>query len=370
MKKLLAVCLLCGLLLKGCVPGGVQTISMDKSNDPDDATSGLGKPAAEAVHINPFTGLALPSGVAATRPVVVFVDNVQHNRPSQGLSLADIVFETVVWGDISRFAALYSDYKAMPVVGAVREMHMPLLQCVFAAQPVLVSDAVSAPAAAWMEQENYFPYLFDTRYGQTVTWRNTKKMAEGRPTEHCNYTDGGNFAAAVQVYGTDMQADADAALFSFSSTEQDAGDIERIKVPSQSMEIDFSETYATRFFYDAATAQYGMEQKDLDGNYAKSIDGNTGQQLYFDNIVVLFADVEQREQTGQDAFNDVVDIQFAAGGRGFYCQGGRAVSLTWQKNTERTPFQMETEWEPLTLRPGRTYVAVVDKSREAFFSLG
>ena len=59
---------------------------------------------------NPLTGLAKaddwPEGM---RPLAVMLDNVQAALPQRGLQSADLVYEMVTEGGITRLMAVYSD---------------------------------------------------------------------------------------------------------------------------------------------------------------------------------------------------------------------------------------------------------------------
>src|SRR5436190_597458 len=53
------------------------------------------------------------------RPLGVMIENHEESRPQSGLSFADVVYEAVAEGGITRFMAVYYCQDA-PVVGAVR----------------------------------------------------------------------------------------------------------------------------------------------------------------------------------------------------------------------------------------------------------
>ena len=69
----------------------------------------------------PFTGLAAPSATAALAPafVVKMGNNNDQSRPQQGLAQADIVYEELIEGLKTRFAAVFQT-EVPPWVGPVR----------------------------------------------------------------------------------------------------------------------------------------------------------------------------------------------------------------------------------------------------------
>jgi Protein of unknown function (DUF3048) N-terminal domain/Protein of unknown function (DUF3048) C-terminal domain len=70
----------------------------------------------------PLTGLADPGGQSLTRPALsVKVENTPDARPQAGIDQADVVYEEVVEGNITRFVAIFNS--AVPdVIGPVRSV--------------------------------------------------------------------------------------------------------------------------------------------------------------------------------------------------------------------------------------------------------
>jgi hypothetical protein len=70
----------------------------------------------------PLTGLVDPSGQSLTRPALsVKVENTSAARPQAGIDAADVVYEEVVEGNITRFVAIFNS--TVPnVIGPVRSV--------------------------------------------------------------------------------------------------------------------------------------------------------------------------------------------------------------------------------------------------------
>jgi hypothetical protein len=74
------------------------------------------------IPVAPLTGLPDPSGVSLTRAALsVKIENTPDARPQSGLDAADLVYEEVVEGGITRFWAVFSS-NAPEVVGPVRSV--------------------------------------------------------------------------------------------------------------------------------------------------------------------------------------------------------------------------------------------------------
>lgn len=87
------------------------------------ASGGASGPTTTTVPaIAPLTGLALADRAKAARPALtVKIENPPQARPQSGLDVADVVYEEVVEGGITRFLAVFQSTDA-PLVGPVRSV--------------------------------------------------------------------------------------------------------------------------------------------------------------------------------------------------------------------------------------------------------
>jgi hypothetical protein len=129
---------------------------------------------------SPLTGVA---GPAPTRPaLVVKIDNAPKARPQVGLNQADVVFEELVEGGITRFAAVFHSQDSDPVgpvrsarstdIGVASALHRPLFAYsgangVFEEQvrraPLVDVGAKAAPDRYYRERSRRVPYNLFSR---------------------------------------------------------------------------------------------------------------------------------------------------------------------------------------------------------------
>jgi hypothetical protein len=109
------------------------TPTTDGSIEPDAPGTGSATTSTTVipaeVTVLPLTGLP-DEGVGPRPALVVKVDNHDRARPQFGLSDADVVYEEIVEGGLTRFAAVFHSRDADPVgpVRSVRTSDFPLLQ--------------------------------------------------------------------------------------------------------------------------------------------------------------------------------------------------------------------------------------------------
>ncbi len=81
-----------------------------------------GTVTTEGAPLAPLTGLADPSGATKSRPsIAVKIDNAPEARPQSGLDVADIVYEEVVEGGVTRLIAVFHS-TAPELAGPVRSV--------------------------------------------------------------------------------------------------------------------------------------------------------------------------------------------------------------------------------------------------------
>lgn len=112
----MAVVAALALLLSACGGGDSKAATPDPTTTVAPTTTTAAPPTA------PLTGLPDPSGASHGRPVLsVKVENTPDARPQAGIEQADVLYEEVVEGGITRFVAMFNS-EVPAVVGPVRSV--------------------------------------------------------------------------------------------------------------------------------------------------------------------------------------------------------------------------------------------------------
>jgi len=296
---------------------------------------GVTKPAPPTC---PLTGKPLPGDRPAPHhPVLaVKVENTSEAYPLAGLDKADIVYEEVVEGGITRFAAIF-DCGTSPRVGPVRSARTtdPKILLQFGSKPLLgfsgASGAVmhvvrqagviemveGAPAAAFSrDASRQVPHNLFTNTAKL--WAAGKKLAKDDPSPR--------------------------PVFTYSST-----------VPSPSKKG----LSATVVFSGLATADWRWQG----GRYVRFLNGapmrlEDGAPLATDNVVI------QQVATTQSTLHDVLgypspEVTMIGKGKAWVLRDGRLITGTWTRSSlsQATVFRTK-RGDEITLAPGTTYVAL------------
>lgn len=337
-------------------------------NQPEPTAEPTPEPTPLPYEANVLTGyekdLDYPEGQRIT---AVMVNNLTTCRPQRGLSAAQMLFEIKVEGGITRFMALFNDYNQIPTIGPVRSARDQFFRLVLPWQPLYVHIGQSVVQKQYIEDFDYDEWNLEGNFDGKLYFRNSNRRnwaGNSVATEHTAYSSGELIADYINRKEVDDRRSYNSTFFNFVDYRQPAqvptgafveGDNEAGRVT-----VRHSQSYRTRFDYDAALGQYKMAQYYSPiGGYRDTIDENNDQQLAFDNVIVLFTDIHV--YPGHEA-KDLQYAEYSWGGVGYYCYGGKIEKIRWQKGAPLDALQLvtyDTE-DPLYINCGKSYVTVVD----------
>ena len=214
-------------------------------------------------------------------------------------------------------------------------------------------------------------------YGR-VNWAGKSYNAGSLALEHTMYTNADNIANYISSQNVDMNRTYNSTFFNFVdyrlgttrdlSNSLDSAYSDKygpVVSDGQYIEIEHSQSYKTRFIYDESTNEYKMQQNYSDGQWRDTVDEAADNKvLTFPNVIVLYTDIHTypgHEKT------DLQYVEYAWGGVGYYCYGGKCEKIYWQKGTPLEALRLYYLNEdgtcsdtPLEVNTGKSYVAVTD----------
>ncbi len=360
-KKMIKRCIglaLATLLTVGVVACGQSDTESEAHIPPPGGTSSSGTVGEEStgeastVDAAYLTGLEKGADYPEGQRVIgVMVNNIINSRPTSGLSEASVVYEMRVEGGITRFMAVFEDYKNMPKVGSVRSARDQFFQLLVPSFGFYLHDGPNQnqPVIQMIEDQEYGE--FDLTPDLGISWRDPDRA--GMPLEYTEYTDGETVAQAVEEFGLDDQRTYNSTLFAFTPFDEEPRVLEGGAAPS--VAVVHSESYRNLFEYESSSNRYMMSQFDSSG-MSPAIDDNNGEQLGFDNLLVLFTIMHNYPNS------ELVQVGFDSG-IGYYFNGGNYEVVRWKKGGPQQPLQIfvnDTTETTNYLNPGTTYVAMVD----------
>ncbi len=289
----------------------------------------------------PLTGLPAPSPEATQiRVVSVKIENSPEARPQTGLDKADVVYEVIAEGGITRFHTLFQS-QTPPVVGPVRSARPPDLTVIqqyhsllaHVGGPTAVRAALAANTTLYNDMDQFF--------NPTAYWRSK------RPAPHNMYLD----ITKLRGLATTKRG--------YAATETITGfEFAKASVPSTptvtSITVPMSSANKVLWRFDAAS---GLYARSINGK--PHVDAVTGKQLTARNVVVLWAKITP--YPGDK--HGVVNIGFTGSGRVSVFIGGQRFDGTWEAGVDAPPHFRTADGVPIKLDPGNTWIQVLNTAQ-------
>lgn len=326
------------------------------------------------LYINPLTKTGAAADPSGLRPMAVVVDNSVNALPHQtGLCDADILCETLTAPGITRFLALYSDYRAVGEICNIRAARVHDVKIAAGFNAFLVChgghadtteeyDFFSAVKKAYGSDKGYI----DTMEESAWNARNGEKLGTIRyydnyrtdlrydtvvTPEAIELTEGGG--SSFRQSGSSIKGDCkNPFVFSDGAAGDDATEATLTFTASGvSSNLEKSVT----FRYDGESGKYLRYEGSR-----PHVDAKSGEQLDFTNVVVLLTDVKYIAGDS-DVDPLTTDVAVYGSGTGYCLSGGKCTSIIWV-NTEKSGLRLYTADSSLSLAPGNTYVGYLDKA--------
>lgn len=300
----------------------------------------------------PLTGLPCEEDLSGQRPVAIMLNNLKAALPQQGNSQADIIYEVLAEGGITRMLALYQHPGEVGLIGSVRSARQYYWELAQGHDAVYIHAGSSPEFYETKSRLGLFTVDgVNGRYAQAsagMFWRDRDRIAGHHyAAEHSLLTSGEAITAMLAKEDNIAHKDGYRYEMSFA----DDGTPSRGQ-SAATVTVPFSNYKSGVFRYDAATGLYAVEE------YGQPyIDGNDNTQVAVTNLLVL-----QTTCTVVDDYGRIkVDL---SSGSGWFACGGKIVPITWKKGTADQQLHYYGEdGSPLTLGRGKSYVCIIPMNR-------
>ncbi|RFU68913.1 DUF3048 domain-containing protein [Peribacillus saganii] len=336
MKLKTVACLLAmSLMAAGCNKDvGKETPKIDKEDVKFEK-----EVSAEEEFVNqyPLTGIGTDESIES-RAIAVMVNNHPKARPQTGLSKADIVYEMLAEGDVTRFLAVFQSERPEKI-GPVRSARDYYIRIAKGLNGIFIAHGYS-PDAKKLLDSGYIDHLNGMEYDGTLF-----KRASFRQAPHNSYITFEKIEKGISDNSFDGKSAPKA--FTFLTEEQ----IESLMgEEAVSIKVAYgSPVFDSTFEYDEGAGKF---IRYSDGE--QTVDSETKEPVAIDNVLVIEAPHQVIDKAGRR------DIDFKAGGKAILLQKGKMNEAEWRNIDGRiVPFQ---EGKEAGLMPGKTWIAVVSEA--------
>ncbi|MDT0276691.1 DUF3048 domain-containing protein [Blastococcus goldschmidtiae] len=296
-------------------------------------------PPAPALVPWPLTGVEVEA-VPARPALAVKIENSVAARPQSGLNAADVVWEQVVEGGITRFVAVFHS-TLPPDMGPVRSVR-PMDAAIAGPLRGLFAFSGGGPA--------YIRAIADT--GAQVVSQNSG--ADGyfrlgtRPAPHNVYADPAKLLAQADP-GHQAQP---AGEFVFARAGQPPTAV-ALGAPASAVQLTLSASSRPNWTWSQPDNGWLRAEGETPAT------GADGARLRAANVVVLRVDVVNTAAR-DGAGNPVPETVMVGGGEAIVASGGSTIAATWSKASPTDPLLLSGPGgAPVELAPGNTWVELV-----------
>ncbi|MGH2499805.1 MAG: DUF3048 domain-containing protein, partial [Candidatus Limnocylindria bacterium] len=306
----------------------------------------------------PLYGTKVAGGPVGRRGLNVKIDNSPSARPHYGISEADMVFETLVEGYITRLHALLHSQNP-GTLGSIRSARFSDRYITPMIRGGLSYSGATDEETFLIRQDhgagrfidlnaNYLPGL--PYYYRTTTRASPFNMFTSSDAMRQALNDaGGGAPVAIPRWEFVNNSNLPATLSGMNGS----GFATTITIPYRSRAT-------VRYQYDAATRGYARWQDNGAGAMVREVDAANGVAIAAKNVVIIHTEVWETEVI-QDIFGSRgLDMRLRGSGVATVFRDGRRQDGTWHRETDFDAFAFRTQWgEPILLSPGQTWVHVV-----------
>jgi hypothetical protein len=310
------------------------------------------KPVTAAVTC-PLTGMPAPGGKVPQRPVLaVKVGNDPDARPQSGLQDADVVYNTMAEGGITRYIAVFQCNTSTSIgpVRSVRWDDWHILQQFGHADLAFVHgidpDVDTVQSLPWVCDLDDFAHP------------NLYEQNPAREAPEATYT------STAALWGACPKEPAPPSPFTFSKTIHPAG-----SSPVTSVNLGYSQYEEQDVVWQWSKSHGAFMHNYLEnGAVTPDMDAN-GQQLQAKNVVIIVVQLQygQYEET-PGSTGDVESIT-EGGGKAYVLRDGRIQVGTWSRPSWNDIIKLtNASGKPMTLTPGNTWFEIVPNSYSITFT--
>jgi hypothetical protein len=282
----------------------------------------------------PLTGLPDPSGSALTRPALTIkIENTPEALPQWGVDQADVIYEEIVNGGITRLAAIFNS-QAPVKVGPVRSVRPTDTQVVWPLGGIFAYSGGAAYAVASIETAPV--KLIDESSAGTAMFRDLDLQAPHNL-----------FAIAPSLFALSSGATPipPPALFSYrDATQKVAGR----KITN--FTVQFPSIYAVTWTWDAATSSWDRTL------FGKADVTGTGVRESPKNVIVMHVNYVN----GIGTESSYANLQ--GSGVADVFSDGREVAGTWSRGPVKSDLltYKTASGATIDLTPGQTWVELLN----------
>ena len=302
------------------------------------------------------------------RPIAVTLNNAPGALPQHGVRQAEIIYETLVEGGITRMLAIFPDITELGSIGSIRSSRPYFVNIAEIHDAIFVHGGGSPQALSMLGDRgsDHLDGIFGPGY-------NAFHRVSERARIHSLFSSGAEVTQAIAAMDLrethysgfrssllympyadpDINTEETDESTRLSSTNTSVrGRNPRGSGRGTDISVRFSSSHTTRFRYDISDNLYYISTQRNE----RYIDGNNNNQVAVSNVIVIKTDISRIPGDGSGRLS----IRITGSGTGYYFNRGRYTEISWYSPNDTSQFEYTLpDGSPLILEYGKTYICIV-----------
>jgi hypothetical protein len=319
------------LLLTGCSNKTVEPVKEHKEKKVENVKKDPPKFSA----YYPLTGIGTNENIN-NRAIAVMVNNHPKARPQSGLNKADIVYELLAEGNVTRFLAIFQSEKPENI-GPVRSAREYYIELAKGYDGLFIAHGYSPDAKEKLDRGE-IDHLNGMQYDGTLFKRSSDRIAP-----HNSYITYDKILEGAKKNNYSMEHPP--SPIPFLTEAQQA---ELTGTPATNVTVPYlnDSTFTAIYEYDAAIGKY---TRSSDGE--QTIDLNSKEPILLDNVFIVETDHQTIDSAGRR------QIDLTSGGNAYLIQKGKLREVQWTNDNGRILPVIDGEVGGFV--PGKTWINII-----------
>ena len=313
-------------------------------------------PAAPCEECWPLSGLPAGNGAATNRkPLLIKIDNAPAARPHYGIAQADMVFEIIVEGGVTRLAAVFHAQDPA-TIGSVRSARLVDRSLTPMIRGALVYSGTSAYAWSLIskdaDQGKYVELSADHAPGYF--------RVNFRPSPYNLFTSAANQRENLKKLGKETANDIPKWAFLVSQDHPATLAGMSGAAPATEISIPYrADTSEVSYKYDGATKTYARFQNAA-GRAVRDVDAVTSKPVAAADVVIIQTEIWEVQDIVDASGSFSNDMRMTGTGPATIFRDGLRQDGTWSRKDDLSPFSFKNAaGEQILLSPGQPWIHVV-----------
>ena len=297
-----------------------------------------------------LSGLPVDEKIGNRRPIAIMLNNLEAAQPMSGISYADVVYEYVVEGAITRLMGVFENYDDLDKIGSVRSCREYFVYTALEFDAIYMHFGQAAYAVDLLDQDYVDNLNGLGKAGDTSFYRTTDRQAP-----HNVYTSAAGIEAGIEKLGYRKDHyDGYKGKFNFCDLGTEVTNEECLSATHIEPKYRINKPW---FEYNEETEKYDRFQYD-----GPQIDDLTGEQISYDNVILQYNNWVQLDE------RDYLAFDCHSGGIIQYCTKGKMIAGTWRREINEDNYDMsairyyDMDGNEIEVNNGKTWICVIQDS--------